>query len=226
MARTPSRAAPLSARDLTQIGKSTPRLPLRASVARSGRPRDPGLERRVFNASIKLYAAVGWTGFNFDRVAANARVGKAALYQRFKTRGNLLRATLEARWYGVIMVDHGSLREDLLEIATQSFDLFVGPHGKVALQLFLDTQRHTEVLASVGKYEEQLVLQSRAIAVRAIARGEIQPSLNPGLIVDAVIGAVTLHVYATPRRLRSAMIKNSRHFINDLVQLVLKGAQT
>ncbi len=180
----------------------------------------------MFDASIKLYAAAGWTGFNFDRVAAEARVGKAALYQRFKTRGNLLRATLEARWYRVSMVDHGSLHEDLLELATHSFDLFVGPHGKVALQLLLDTQLYKEVLASVGKYEEQLVLQSRAIAVRAIARGEIRPSLNPGLIVDAVIGAVTLHVNATPRRLRSAMIKHSRQFIDDLVQLVLKGAQS
>ena len=43
-----------------------------AATPTRGRPLDPGLEDRVFDAAIALYAETGWAGFSFEAVARRA----------------------------------------------------------------------------------------------------------------------------------------------------------
>ena len=62
-----------------------------------GRPRDPNLEERVFDAAIAVYAEGGWRTFSFATVAARAGVGKAALYRRWESPGEMLKDVLDAR---------------------------------------------------------------------------------------------------------------------------------
>ncbi len=190
-----------------------------------GRPRDPGLEARVFDAAVALYAEAGWPGFHFDAVARGAGVGKAALYRRWGTRGALLRATLEARWYAVAQIDTGSLRGDLLALARMCFDKLTGPYGRVALHLHADAERFGEMRASTGPWGETVVRQSRLMVRRAIERGEIPGGVNRGLIIDAVVGGVTNHVAATPERLRPAMLTQAEGFLDELVALVVRGVR-
>ncbi len=192
-------------------------------VAR-GRPRDPDLQARVFDAAIALYAETGWPGFHFDAIARAAGVGKAALYRRWSSRGDLLRETLEARWYEVAAIDTGSLRGDLLTLARMLFEKLTGPHGRVALHLHTDAARFGEMRASTGPWGEKVVLQSRLIVRRAITRREIPAGISHGLIVDAIVGGVINHVAATPERLRPAMLAQAGRFLADLVDLVVRGA--
>ncbi|HKU96567.1 MAG TPA: TetR/AcrR family transcriptional regulator [Vineibacter sp.] len=211
MARTATRAAPLGGP--TRPGR--------------GRPRDPGLEDRVFDAAIALYAEVGWQGFTFDALAKRSGVGKDALYRRWgASRAGLLRQTLEARWYGVDSIDTGSIREDLLALARLSLRLRTGPYGKVSLHMLVDTTRFPEVAAVLGSYGEATVRQARSIVRRAIDRGELPPATNPGLVMDMVVGSVTNHVATTPQRLRPAMTAKMDDFAVSLVDVLLSGLRS
>ena len=58
---------------------------------------------------------------------------------------------------------------------------------------------------------------------RAIARDEIPQTVNPGLLLDIVVGGVTNHVATTPAHLRGAMIAKMDAFAETLVDLVLRG---
>ncbi len=191
-----------------------------------GRPRDPGLEDRVFDAAIALYAEVGWAGFSFDALAKRSGVGKDALYRRWgASRAGLLRQTLEARWYGVDQIDAGSIREDLLALARMWLRLRTGPYGKVGLHMMIDTMRFPEVADVLAGYREDAVRQARAIVRRAIDRGEIPPTTNPGLVLDIVVGGVTNHVATTPQRLRPAMTAKMDEFAVSLVDVLLSGVK-
>ena len=44
-----------------------------------GRPRDPGVDRRIAQAALDLFADAGWAGFAMEAVARRAGVGKASL---------------------------------------------------------------------------------------------------------------------------------------------------
>jgi AcrR family transcriptional regulator len=199
-------------------------LPEAPAKAPAGRPRDPGLDARVFDAAIAIYADGGWSALTFDAVARAAGVGKGALYRRWGDRAALLNETLHARWYAVGAIDTGTLRGDLLALARMCLNALAGPHGETALHLRADAKHFRAARASTGPYGEQMVAQARKIIRRAIARGELPAETKPGLILDLVVGGVTNHVASTPRRLRKAMVAQADQFTIDLVDLVLCGA--
>ena len=55
-----------------------------------GRPRDPGVDRRIARAALDLFADAGWAGFAMEAVARRAGVGKASLYLRWNSKEALL----------------------------------------------------------------------------------------------------------------------------------------
>ena len=194
-----------------------------ARPAPRGRPRDPQLESRVFDAAIALYAECGWQGFNFEAIARRAGVGKAALYRRWESRGELLRQTLEARWLQVGAIDTGSLRSDLVRLACMCLEVRTSSYAGTALHMLVDGGRFPEVAAVTAPYGEATIRQARAIVRRAIDRGELEGSVNPGMVLDIVVGGVTNHVATTPLRLRPTMIAKMDAFAESLVDILLRG---
>jgi len=190
-----------------------------------GRPRDPQIEARIFEATLTLYARQGWLGFSLDAVARGAGVSKDALYRRWKTREALLQDALQVRWDWVATIDEGTIRADLLALGARTFDTFAGAYGEVALQLRADARRFAEVRSFAEPYREQMVRQGRGIVRRGIQRGELPAVANPGMIMDLLIGAVINHIVSTPPRLRAAMIERGPGFVRELVDIVLAGVQ-
>jgi AcrR family transcriptional regulator len=191
-------------------------------VAR-GRPRDPGLEDRVFDAAIALYAEAGWAGFSFEALARRSGVGKAGIYRRWASRQDLLRQALEARWLAPARIDTGSLRSDLIALVGQIFKVRTSAYAGAALWMAVDGELHPEVRIATAPYVEATIRQGRAIVRRAISRGQIPPSINPGLLMDMVVGGASNHITTTPVRLRTTMIGKMDTFTADLVDAVLRG---
>jgi AcrR family transcriptional regulator len=196
-----------------------------APIPRRGRPRDPGIEERIFEAALKVYAENGWLGFNFEAVARVAGVGKDAIHRRWKTRDILLASLLGQRWDWVRAIDTGDLREDLLQLARLTFDLYAGTHGEVVFQLRADARRFEEVAAVANPYRAELVRLGRNIVQRAIERGDFPAQISPGLIMDLLIGGIVNHVSSTPSRLRDTMIQKSDEFIVSAVDFLVAAAQ-
>lgn len=172
---------------------------------------------------MALYAEGGWAAFSFEAVARRSRVGKASLYRRWPGRGELLRQTFEARWLAVTNIDTGNLRGDLRALARMVADTLTGPFSGAHPRISLDLAEHPELLAFLRPYAEATIAQGRHIIRRAIARGELSASVNPGLVMDLVVGGVTNHVRTTPPRLRQAMLGKIEGFIDSVVEVVLAG---
>jgi AcrR family transcriptional regulator len=205
------------------MADGAPQMSLSGKASLRGRPRDPLLEARVFDAAMALYAEAGWPGFNFDAVARTAGVGKASIYRRWPTRGELLRQTFEARWFAVEEIDTGALRGDLLALAGTIGGTLTGPYGAARSRMSVDAAQFPEVRECFHPYTEAMIHQARAIVRRAIARGELDHEVSPALVMDLVVGAVTNHVGTTPPHLRAAMLRKIGAFTETLVETVLRG---
>src|ERR1700759_725463 len=103
-----------------------------------GRPRDPGVDRRIARAALDLFADAGWAGFAMEAVARRAEGGKASLYLRWSSQEGLLADAVRSRLAGVAAVDPGTLRGDLVELATQMRGIYAGDTSRVALRLGLE----------------------------------------------------------------------------------------
>jgi len=160
--------------------------------AAAGRPRDPDVDRRIAQAALDLFADAGWAGFAMEAVARRAGVGKASLYLRWNSKEALLADALTLRLARVTDVDTGTLRGDLVELATQMLDIYAGDTSRVALRgelaagtpvtLLLDTltggammhamttppDKRADLARNLGSYAEQLVgFLLRAVSVPA-----------------------------------------------------------
>jgi AcrR family transcriptional regulator len=196
-----------------------------APASARGRPRDPKIEARVLDAALVLYGRQGWLGFSLDAVARGARVSKDALYRRWSTREGLLQDALHKRWDWVAAIDGGTIRADLLQLGTRTFDTFAGPYGEVALQLRADARRFAELRALAEPYRELMVHQGRGIVRRAIERGDVPANVNPGLIMDLLVGGIINHIISTPRRLHGRLLDQREGFVSTMVDVVLAGVR-
>jgi AcrR family transcriptional regulator len=150
------------------------------------RRRGAELESAILDAAWEQLIAEGYEHFTVDTVTARARTSKPVLYRRWKTREDLLRATVRHRGAADLPVipDTGALRGDLL-----------------ALLAHANTDRNPMaalVSSMLGSYYNQTgptpaelrdaFLSHRGSAVeqvvnRAVERGEVDPArLTPRII--------------------------------------------
>ena len=61
-----------------------------------GRPREARLDGAILAATLQLIAEVGVHDLRMDAVAERAGVGKAAIYRRYRSKDDLVTATVAA----------------------------------------------------------------------------------------------------------------------------------
>jgi len=188
-----------------------------------GRPRDPDLQDRVFDAAMEIYAHGGWSAFTFEAIARRARIGKASLYLRWKTREDLLRETLEARWNPVQGTDTGTLEGDLAHLAHTAAQLMTGPYSSAFIRMRVDAYHFPEVMACLRPYTQATIRDAKRIVQRAIARGEIDRDVDASLVMDMLVGGITNHVLHAPPNRWPALVRRIDPFITALIGAVLRG---
>jgi len=61
-----------------------------------GRPRNPVIDETILKIALKLFLERGADGVNFEQISKRTGISRAAIYRRWKTRGELLNATLQS----------------------------------------------------------------------------------------------------------------------------------
>jgi len=190
-------------------------------AAHAGRPRDPGVDRRVADAAVALFGEAGWAGFSVEAVAKRACVGKASIYLRWPTKEALLVEALRRRVGIIAEVDTGSLRGDLVRLAGQMLDLYLGDAGRAALRLRLEGDLIPGLADQLNALKTSQVLAARAIVRRGIGRGEIPGDTPITLLLDMIVGGATTHAQAAPRELRETLRAGARQYAEQLVDFLL-----
>src|ERR1700742_2948374 len=89
---------------------------------KASRRRGSALVEAILDAAWDVRETDGWGGFTFGRVAERAQSSKPVLYRRWRTREELLRATLRRRGESSDgdAPDTGSLRGDMIAVLTET----------------------------------------------------------------------------------------------------------
>lgn len=151
------------------------------------RRRGAELEQAILDAAWEQLIAEGYEHFTIDTVAARARTSKPVLYRRWKTRDDLLRATV--RHVGAASApsipDTGTLRGDLLALLANANSTTRNPVAALVSSMLGSYYNQTgptpaelreAFLSQRGSAVEQVVN-------RAVERGEVdQARLTPRII--------------------------------------------
>src|SRR5215204_3259462 len=99
---------------------TTTDVPQRPPGARPpGRPLSTELSEQLVAVAMDILADEGWGRLNSDRIAARARAGKAGIYRRWPTMAALVRTAVGRFRLVALPEDAGSLRADLISLASR-----------------------------------------------------------------------------------------------------------
>ncbi|GIE01806.1 TetR/AcrR family transcriptional regulator [Paractinoplanes durhamensis] len=163
-----------------------------------GRPRDPEVDRRIARAALDTFGELGWAGFAMEVVARRAGVGKASLYLRWSSKEALLTDALTTGLVRMNDVDTGTVRGDLVELATQMLDLYAGPSRGAAMRLALEAGSIPGIAENYAAMRTSQIQAARAIVRRGITRGELPAGTPVTLLLDTLIGGAMMHALSSP----------------------------
>ncbi len=169
--------------------QAEPTDPVRARAA--GRPLDGNVDTAILETAWRLLLEDGYARMSIARVAEEARVGRPAIYRRYRNKSELVAAVLASKAAQAAPIDTGSTRGDLiahLEFARRRFAV------ELAGTLLVEGRKHPELLE--GFRRDMLGPRVGDIATaleRGKQRGEVRPGLDSDVAVHALMGAFLYH---------------------------------
>jgi AcrR family transcriptional regulator len=190
--------------------------------ASRGRPRDPALDRKIFDVAIALYGEEGWGGFNFQVIARLAGVSKNRFYRRWLSKGAFLRELLQERWLKVNWIHTGCLRGDLSDLCGMLFHHFAGSEKKLGFHLQLNMARYEAVAQALSPYTDEV--KARAINLPSGNRsGERAPSTSIALARLTVRSVISHAVDPAPSARGHAATEEEVYRLADAGRLQRTG---
>jgi AcrR family transcriptional regulator len=161
-----------------------------ATARRPGRPRSAEADEAILDATLELFAELGYEGLSVEAVAARARVSKATIYRRFPSKSELVIATCTAVSDKVREpADTGNLRGDLEVIVGNICRMLTTTvNGRMLPQMVAEAARNPDLKAAQRAFVARRRTLCLEVLERAVERGEIERALDVAAVADLLVG--------------------------------------
>ncbi len=185
-----------------------------------GRPRDPGVNKRVTEAVMVLLAEKGYSGLRIDDVASVSGVAKTTIYRRWSSLQQLVVDTIAANLGGRQLAVTDDPVADLRQVCVMLVES-IGTESNPVLAVALDLHRQSDKELRT-RYREQIIDPARHLLVDTLSRvkgaGRLRSTLAPADLADMFIGATIYRLGI----LREPMTANQVEAIVD--QITVSGS--
>jgi AcrR family transcriptional regulator len=164
-----------------------------------GRPREQRADRAILRAALELIAAHGVSDLRMDDVAERARVGKATIYRRYRSKGELVTAAVAALVREIGVPDTGSTRGDLLALMRGAVEVYSGSVEAGVMPALVDAMSRDPELARFVRqgFLEERRAALRVVLERAVERGDLRFDLDMELALDVLGGPLFYRLLVT-----------------------------
>src|SRR4051795_12315567 len=163
-----------------------------------GRPRDGALDDRILEQVVALLGSRGYAGLTLDELAVRSGVAKTTMLRRWPSKAAVAAAGVERlALQSVDVPDSGALQGDLHALLHGAVDTFVRGRGQFVPRLLREAGHHPEITDLLDAVLHTRRQAYRRVLARATARGELDPSVDPELLIDMLIGPVWTRLLIT-----------------------------
>ncbi|MEL6984889.1 MAG: TetR/AcrR family transcriptional regulator [Actinomycetota bacterium] len=192
---------------------------------RVGEQRPGGRATRVRNAvlqaTIDLVSEVGYDEATIDGIAARAEVHKTTIYRRWSTKSALVAAAASAASDAEIPIpDTGSLAGDLQALARSvAVNLGSNGGGRRSRSIVASAIASDQLADDMRDFWAERFQLASAVVERAVERGELQADVDPGLLIETLIGPLWIRLLLTGGPITAEVA-------DDVAAMVAAGATT
>src|SRR3954465_7487506 len=180
-----------------------------------GGPRDDTLDDRILDQVVALLGSRGYTSLTLDELAVRSGVAKTTILRRWPSKAAVAAAGVERlALQSVEVPDSGTLEGDLRALLHGARDTFVRGRGQFVARLLREAGHHPEITDLLDAVLHPRRQGYRRVLARAIARGELDPSVDQELLIDMLIGPVWTRLLITRDPI-------TREYVDAIVQMVL-----
>src|SRR3954451_6758420 len=204
----------------TDTAASTPPPP--AAARPVGRPREARADRAIITAALELMAEHGVQALRVDEVARHARVGKATIYRRYRSKDQLVTEAVGALVNREIEIpDSGSTREDLLVLMREAGELYRGNLAAKLMPPIVDEMSRNRELAAIARdrFLTRRRAALRAVFERGIERGDLRRDLDVEFALDVLAGPLFYRLLITGGPIDEGLAQ-------AVVELISRGLST
>jgi AcrR family transcriptional regulator len=183
----------------------------------SVQPRGEAFVKAVLEAALMQLSEVGLARLSIPGVADLAGVNKTSVYRRWPGKDELVRDALAAAMHHATHAPNtGTLRGDLIELASSVAEFTQSRMGQAIVQVLMSEGSHSE-LRAIAAQGNPAGLGACAVVKRATERGELKTNVDPSLMLMTIAGAIMHRVFVE-------QADASGDFIAKVIDLVLDGA--
>ena len=168
-----------------------------SDIRPAGRPRDPAITEAITKTARRLLAEEGFARMSVERLAAEAGVGKPAIYRRFRTKAEVVAAAIAEELPALDVPDVGDTLAEARMLWASGLPIDGLPYVSLIGGLLAEHRRHPELIQA---FRENVLLPrrdvGRVVIVRGQERGDIRSEVDPILVVDSLVGPYFARVIA------------------------------
>jgi AcrR family transcriptional regulator len=158
-------------------------------------------ERAIYGATLQELAQADYGALSVESIALRAGVNKTTLYRRWPTKAALVHAALNSIVDAFeLETSTGSLHGDLLALARRMLTIAKSVEAQSLVRLRLLDQPEPELAKIAAKLQARRQAQLTRLLDAAIARGELRPGTDLGLVLDLLGGMI--HVRRSVKKMR------------------------
>lgn len=151
-------------------------------------PRPKSSTDEILALTFQLIADHDVSGVSVDMVAAKSGVSKATIYRRWRSREELIQATIDGMRRPARDPDTGSLRGDLTTLLNELVEFLNRPVGGKVFAAFLNAAVRNPDLSALNREMTKDVRSVYGKVIRrAIKRGELADDVDIRLLIDILI---------------------------------------
>jgi len=182
---------------------------------RPGRPRDPGYDKAILDATLEILNVKGYAGLSIDSVAAKTGVGRPTIYRRWPSKPALVIAALTQSPLLTPAHDTGALRDDLLAFQNDQVRMMNRPASRrITAGLVADLVDDPELAETyLGDYVGQRQAAVHEALRRGIERGELRPEADLELIYDLLMGPLFMRSVVRGEKLTPEIAGHTVDFV-------------
>ncbi len=160
-------------------------------------------------ATCQLLLETGLGGVTVDAVSERAGVAKAAIYRHWRTRSALLLEACLKLGSRRDAPDTGSLRVDLLVLATDLASRLQAASWAAVLPSIIDAAERDKKLAGMhARMHAEFVGTFRSVIERAQAQAELSQDEDPTDVVAAIVGPLFYRRWFSREVLDERFVRN------------------
>ena len=183
-----------------------------------GRPRDERADRAILRATLELMAETGAHELRMDDVARRAGVGKATIYRRYRSKGELITAAIAGLVSEITIPDTGATRTDLRALMRGAVEVYRGSLEAAVMPSLVEAMSRDVELARLVR--EELLTRRRAalqeVLERGIERGDLRDDLDVDLALDVFGGPLFYRLLITGGPI-------DEQLADGVVELIMRG---